>query len=336
MTPQLFRAELFKTSGHYDEFHDDMFWFEGDEGEELGVKPMNCPGHCRVFCSGKRSYRELPLRFAEFSRLHRNERSGTLTGLSRVRSMAQDDAHIYCEPEQVPAEIERFFAMTAEVYRDSGPLGREGLRLDAAREVHRRARGLGSRRAAADRRVKSARLRVRDQAGRGRLLRAEGRVRLRGRARPRLDALDDPGRHGDARPLRPALHRSRRPGAPARRCCTVRCSARSSASSRSTSSTPAATSRSGSRRCRSSCCRSPSGTRTTPPRCTPRCVARGVRAELDARNEKLNLKIREAELAKIPVMLVVGDQEVANGTVTPRRRQPPRAARPGRSPSTAS
>jgi hypothetical protein len=80
MTPQLFRAELFKTSGHYEKFHDDMFWFEGDEGEELGVKAMNCPGHCRLYLSAKRSYRELPLRFAEFSRLHRNERSGTLTG----------------------------------------------------------------------------------------------------------------------------------------------------------------------------------------------------------------------------------------------------------------
>ena len=118
MTPQLFRADLFKTSGHYFEFHDDMFWFEGDEGEELGVKAMNCPGHCRLYQSAKRSYRDLPIRFAEFSRLHRNERSGTLTGLSRVRAMAQDDAHIYCEPDDVPAEIERFFAMTAEVYRD--------------------------------------------------------------------------------------------------------------------------------------------------------------------------------------------------------------------------
>src|SRR5262249_19998955 len=82
MAPQLFRADLFKRSGHYDKFHDDMFWFAGaDEGEELGVKAMNCPGHCHMFGLRKRSYRELPLRFAEFSRLHRNERSGTLTGL---------------------------------------------------------------------------------------------------------------------------------------------------------------------------------------------------------------------------------------------------------------
>ncbi len=120
ITPQLFRAELYKTSGHYEMFRDDMFSMEGDEHEELMLKPMNCPGHCHLFASRKHSYRELPLRFAEFSRLHRNERSGALSGLSRVRSMAQDDAHIYCEPEQADAELDRFFAMTAEAYAALG------------------------------------------------------------------------------------------------------------------------------------------------------------------------------------------------------------------------
>ncbi|MBW2398420.1 MAG: threonine--tRNA ligase [Deltaproteobacteria bacterium] len=125
MTPQIFRTDLFKTSGHYELFRDDMFLMQGDEGEELGVKPMNCPGHCVLFADKKRSYRELPLRFAEFSRLHRNERSGTLTGLSRVRSMAQDDAHIYCEPEQVEDELASFFEMTEEVYQALGLIGVE-------------------------------------------------------------------------------------------------------------------------------------------------------------------------------------------------------------------
>ena len=126
MTPQLFRSDLFKTSGHYDKFHDDMYWFEGsDEGEELGVKAMNCPGHCHLFSTGKRSYRELPIRWAEFSRLHRNERSGTLNGITRVRTFAQDDAHIYCEPEQVPEEIDSFFRMTAEIYEKLGVDGVE-------------------------------------------------------------------------------------------------------------------------------------------------------------------------------------------------------------------
>jgi threonyl-tRNA synthetase len=90
------------------------------------MKAMNCPGHCHLFEIGKRSYRELPIRWAEFSRLHRNERSGTLTGLTRVRSFAQDDAHIYCEPDQVPGEVDAFFRMVREVY---DKLGLEGVEM---------------------------------------------------------------------------------------------------------------------------------------------------------------------------------------------------------------
>tara|TARA_Y100000590_G_scaffold143947_1_gene165510 strand:- start:2027 stop:3955 length:1929 start_codon:yes stop_codon:yes gene_type:complete len=123
MTPQVYRTDLFKTSGHYEMFREDMFLMQGDEGEELGVKPMNCPGHCLLFSSQKRSYRELPIRYAEFSRLHRNERSGTLTGLSRVRSMAQDDAHIFCENEKIMTEASRFFEMVQKVYSDLGLSG---------------------------------------------------------------------------------------------------------------------------------------------------------------------------------------------------------------------
>jgi threonyl-tRNA synthetase len=124
MCPQVFSAELYKTSGHYDNFHDDFFLFAGsEEGEELGIKPMNCPGHCLVFRSKKRSYRELPLRLAEFSRLHRNERTGSLHGLTRVRSMAQDDGHIFCAWEDIGSEIDGFMKLTAEVWRDLGLTG---------------------------------------------------------------------------------------------------------------------------------------------------------------------------------------------------------------------
>ncbi|HTO71284.1 MAG TPA: threonine--tRNA ligase [Myxococcota bacterium] len=121
MCPQIFSAELYKTSGHYQNFAGDFFLFPGsEEGEELGVKPMNCPGHCLLFRSRKRSYRELPLRFAEFSRLHRNERTGSLHGLTRVRSMAQDDGHIYCAWEDIGVEIDRFMRLCHEVDRDLG------------------------------------------------------------------------------------------------------------------------------------------------------------------------------------------------------------------------
>ncbi len=127
ITPQLFTAGLWKTSGHYQNFADDMFLF-GEEENELGIKPMNCPGHCHYYASGLYSYRDLPLRLAEFSRLHRNERSGVLSGLTRVRSFAQDDAHIYCTDEQFAGEVRAVFQMSERVYSDLG-LGDARIRL---------------------------------------------------------------------------------------------------------------------------------------------------------------------------------------------------------------
>ena len=127
ITPLIFGVDLWKTSGHYQNFADDMFLFKSGD-EELGVKPMNCPGHCHYFASGHHSYRELPLRLAEFSRLHRNERSGVLHGLTRVRAFSQDDSHIYCTPEQFDEEIFSVFRMLERVYSDLG-LGEPVIRL---------------------------------------------------------------------------------------------------------------------------------------------------------------------------------------------------------------
>ncbi|MEX2102321.1 MAG: threonine--tRNA ligase, partial [Gaiellaceae bacterium] len=103
-TPQLYDADLWRTSGHWDKFRENMFTLEAEE-REYGLKPMNCPGHCVLYAQRARSYRELPLRLAEAGNLHRNELSGTLHGLLRVRHFVQDDAHIYCTPEQVEDEV---------------------------------------------------------------------------------------------------------------------------------------------------------------------------------------------------------------------------------------
>jgi len=119
VTPLIYKTDLWKTSGHYEAFREDMFLMDVHDGE-YGVKPMNCPGHCYLFASRKYSYRDLPIRFADFSRLHRFEQSGVLSGLTRVRSFAQDDAHIYCTLEQLDHELEQFVAMTKEVYRVFG------------------------------------------------------------------------------------------------------------------------------------------------------------------------------------------------------------------------
>ena len=119
VTPLIYKTDLWKTSGHYEAFREDMFLMNVHDGE-YGVKPMNCPGHCYLFAAKKYSYRDLPIRYADFSRLHRFEQSGVLSGLTRVRSFAQDDAHIYCTPEQLDGELEQFVAMTKEVYKVFG------------------------------------------------------------------------------------------------------------------------------------------------------------------------------------------------------------------------
>ena len=103
-TPLAFDKSLWETSGHWEKFRESMFIFEY-EGHGWGIKPMNCPGHCLLYRDGAWSYRELPLRMAEAGTLHRNEPSGTLHGLMRVRTFHQDDAHIFCTPEQVEEEV---------------------------------------------------------------------------------------------------------------------------------------------------------------------------------------------------------------------------------------
>jgi threonyl-tRNA synthetase len=104
-TPLIYDKQLWETSGHWEKFREEMFLIPSEDGPTYGMKPMNCPGHMLVFGSRLRSYRELPLRFAEAAALHRNERTGTLHGLLRVRHVTQDDAHIFCTPEQVEDEI---------------------------------------------------------------------------------------------------------------------------------------------------------------------------------------------------------------------------------------
>ncbi|MDP9294474.1 MAG: threonine--tRNA ligase, partial [Actinomycetota bacterium] len=103
-TPQLYDAALWRTSGHWEKYRENMFVTETAE-RQLALKPMNCPGHCALYAMGRHSYRELPIRYAEPGLLHRNEPSGTLHGLLRVRHFAQDDAHIFCTEEQIEDEV---------------------------------------------------------------------------------------------------------------------------------------------------------------------------------------------------------------------------------------
>ncbi len=114
-TPQIFDAELWRTSGHWDKYRQNMFTLEV-EGREMAVKPMNCPGHCHLFAQTRHSYRDLPVRYFEPGLLHRNEASGVLHGLLRVRHFAQDDGHIFCTEEQVQAEVTSALEMAFATY----------------------------------------------------------------------------------------------------------------------------------------------------------------------------------------------------------------------------
>jgi threonyl-tRNA synthetase len=118
-TPQILDRSLWERSGHWENFRENMFTTQS-ESRDYAVKPMNCPGHIQVFNQGIKSYRDLPLRLAEFGSCHRNEPSGALHGLMRVRGFVQDDAHIFCSEAQVEDEVVRFIELLRKVYADFG------------------------------------------------------------------------------------------------------------------------------------------------------------------------------------------------------------------------
>lgn len=119
ITPLIFDEKLYDQSGHTESFSDFMFKMDAHDHMSC-LKPMNCPGHCLYYKSGLFSYRDLPLRIAEFSKLHRNEKSGALHGITRVRAMSQDDAHIFCSEDQIESETSKFFDFVDRVYKTFG------------------------------------------------------------------------------------------------------------------------------------------------------------------------------------------------------------------------
>ncbi|MFK2877092.1 threonine--tRNA ligase [Rhodanobacter hydrolyticus] len=117
--PQVLDVSLWKKSGHWDNYQENMFFTESEK-HTFALKPMNCPGHVQIFNTGLHSYRELPIRYGEFGACHRNEPSGALHGIMRVRAFTQDDGHIFCTPDQVEAEVTAFHLQAMKVYADFG------------------------------------------------------------------------------------------------------------------------------------------------------------------------------------------------------------------------
>jgi len=316
ITPLIYKTDLWKTSGHYDAFRDDMFLMTIEE-EEYGVKPMNCPGHCYLFATRKHSYRDLPVRFADFSRLHRFEPSGTLAGLTRVRSMAQDDAHIYCTPEQLDGELERFVAMTREVY---AAFGFERIEVTLQTRPEKFLGRVELWNAAED-----ALRRALEQAG------------FAVTVLPGQGAFYGPKIGFD---FKDVLERSWTLATVQIDCAMPERFGLGYVTAEGSEATPVMLHRAvlGSLERfiaillehtagRLPLWLAPVQVRVLPvsekvadyaTRVAAACRAAGLRAEADLRNEKLGYKVREAELEKVPVVAVVGEREAAAGTVAPR------------------
>ena len=318
VTPLIYKTDLWKTSGHYEAFHDDMFLMNVHDGE-YGVKPMNCPGHCYLFAARKYSYRDLPIRFADFSRLHRFEPSGVLSGLTRVRSFAQDDAHIYCTPEQLDGELEQFVAMTKEVYRVFG-FDRISVTLQTRPEKF-----LG-------------RIELWD-AAEAALKRCLERAGFTVEVLPGEGAFYGPKIGFD---FRDVIERSWTLATVQIDCAMPERFGLKYVTAEGTEATPVMLHRAvlGSierfiaillEHCAGAfpLWLAPVQLKILTVTDDQAEYARkvfdqlresGWRVELDGRNEKLGYKIREAQLAKIPYAVVIGDKEVEAGTVAPRRR----------------
>ncbi len=130
-SPHMANVDLYKTSGHYDKFADDIFYIKSKKTEtQFIMKPMNCPHHTQIYASRPRSYRDLPLRFSEVATVYRDENTGQLAGLTRVRSISQDDAHIFCRMDQVKAEVKGIYDIVTKFYEALGMPLRIRLSVD--------------------------------------------------------------------------------------------------------------------------------------------------------------------------------------------------------------
>ena len=318
ITPQILDVALWKTSGHYENYAENMYFTTAEE-REYAVKPMNCPGHCLMFGSQKHSYRDLPIRYADFGRLHRYERSGVTHGLTRVRTFCQDDGHLFCTPEQIKTEMAAFLALLTEVY---DTFGFEGMRVALSTRPEKR---LGSdeiwdaAEAALGEALKEAGMPYTLNPGEGAFYGPKIEFQI-------LDALKRPWQLGTLQvdymlPERFDLKYTRADGTEGRPIMLHRAILGSLERfmgilvEHTAGAFPAWL--------------APVQVAILPitdrahafsSEAAARAKTHGLRAELDLRNESLKAKIREAQLAKVPYMLVVGDREAEARTVSVRHR----------------
>jgi threonyl-tRNA synthetase len=317
-TPLLFNKELWETSGHWSHYQQHMFTVESSDGEQMALKAMNCPGHMLVFGSQGRSYRELPLRLHEQTPLHRNEASGVLSGLTRVRQFSQDDAHCFVMQEQIGEEVERLLGLVQRVYADFGlPY--------AAKLSTRPEEFLGEKTTwdSAEAQLKGAL----ERAGQAYTIN-EGDGAFYG---PKIDfdVTDALGRKWQCATIQldyqmPARFKLTYVGADNaehqpvvihraifgsfERFIAILIEHYAGAFPLWLAPVQAIVLPISDRH------------REYAARVRDRLAAAGLRVELDDRQEKIGYKIREAQLQKVPYMLVTGDREAAEGTVSVRSR----------------
>ncbi len=318
ITPQILDVELWKTSGHYDNYVENMFFTEAEE-RQMSVKPMNCPTHCLIFGTRLRSYRDLPIRYADFGRLHRYERSGVTAGMFRVRSFAQDDAHVFCTEEQIEGAVLAAMEMILELY---GTFGFEDVGIELSTRPEKRigsdamwdraeaglAQALARRGAAyrvnpGDGAFYGPKIdfHVRDALGRSWQL---GTIQLDYQMPQRFGLLYVGADGAEHQPV--MIHRAMMGSV--ERFLAILIEQTAGAFPLWLAPVQAVV--------------LPVSEKFAAygEKVRQALAEAGVRSELDDRNEKLGYRIREAQLQKVPFMLVVGAREEQEGTVAVRRR----------------
>ena len=317
ITPQIFDLSLFEQSGHLANYSENMYFAEAGE-RRFAVKPMNCPSHTVIYRTDRRSYRDLPLRMADFGRLHRFERSGVLAGLTRVRSFSQDDAHIFCTHDQIEAEVRGVIRMVLDCYRDFGfesvihfatrPEKAQGdvkLWMDAERrlEAALKAEGVAYQVSPGEGAFYAPKI---DFMVRDALLRQHqlGTIQVDFTLPERFDLRYSAPEGGEQRPA--MIHRAMLGSL--ERFIGILIEHFAGAFPVWLAPVQVAI--------------LPITDRAIDhgQGVVTRLKAAGFRAIMDARSEKIGAKIRDAQLQKIPFMLVLGDREVQSGTVSVRHR----------------
>ncbi len=316
-TPLVFNKALWEASGHWAHYRENMFLIEA-EGEQMGVKAMNCPGHMLVFAAEGRSYRDLPLRYHEQTPLHRNEASGVLSGLTRVRQFSQDDAHIFVMESQIGEEVERLIRLVERVYGDFGlpfsmkfstrpaDFAGEASAWDHAEAELRRAMEAVGRPYTVDEGGGAfygpkIDFDVTDALGRRWQC---ATIQLDYQMPQRFDLKYVGADNAEHRPV--VIHRAI--FGSFERFIAVLLEHYAGAFPLWIAPVQAAVLPIADRHAAYAA------------EVRDRLAAAGLRAELDDRQEKIGYKIREAQLQKVPYMLVVGDRELADGTVSVRSR----------------